>query len=1759
MTTLIGDQNPNDLNDTLTGGVDNDELFGLTGNDTLDGGVGADTLAGGADDDTYFVDNSSDSVLENAGEGNDQVYSTVSYTLSDNTETLWLQDTGNLSGTGNDLGNGITGNIGDNLLEGLAGDDNLDGMAGNDTLIGGDGQDFLFGNDGNDSLLGGEGNDVLNDGTGVDTMLGGAGNDEYTVSDSQAVIVEGVGEGDDRVIAGVNYTLADNLERLDLSGLDNLVAQGNESDNQMYANYGNSLLRGMGGNDQLIGQSGNDTLEGGDGNDNLAGYDGSDVLIGGNGDDSLLGLSGDDTLIGGDGNDVMFAGYGDSQAGGTDVLIGGNGNDVLDGRGSNVTYQFDSGFGFDTVRPGVSGNHTLTFNFAKPDNLVFRQFLKDLYIEMGDGNWVQVKDYFYGSASTATITIQFSDTVLNQPDVASSVLAGTDGDDYIVVNGFDYVEPGVTATRALTGGIGNDIIGFESSTTVKPVLHAVLDGGAGDDILVSRATETEILFGRNSGHDMAFISSTDIAVGITINPADNVTAGDVYVGNDGSHFYLAIRDSDARFSLSTLMTQLAQGSLNWTVNVDGQVLSLQTLFEANTDVAGGAFVPVSSTGSYDGSTNSGETVFLVNNSQFTSGSDDELIYSEKLEGNPALPTIHLNGSFGHDVLYGEGNIHLDGNQADYSLQRLDNGALEITHTLSGSTFKAMDFTQDGHFFLHFADITLTQDGVFDALTLSSTTGIINLAGGSVRDYDAGSESGSQIYWADGGQDIVGEYVTVNGGTGDNTIMIGERTTVIHDARNGGHDHIMSPITNIDGIGKSNLIIQTTDVNNLRIYIADNGAMTITDISTGSSVDGSALTIPQLISFEIRQFNAEGVAVPVNFDMMTRLITDNPDYAFNPVLNSSASQVIDTFYTQVGSFLDVDGKGGSDFYRGGRGNETFIISSLDNTEHVEIAGIDKNQLATIGYDWLDMRSVGMNSAQLSTSTVRDGLDLVITANSGGTLRINDFFLQSSIYDTYAKLYADEPLGSVNSLEYYRFWQILSESAFKSGLGIDYSRVIDGIRFSDRSMTYAEIAALFIQPTNADDIIYGDQNPANHADIIDGLGGNDIIYGLTEDDQLFGNIGNDVLYGAEGSDQLDGGVGTDTMLGGIGDDFYKVDNGSDIVIEFTGDGYDTVNSTVNYTLTDNVEELQLDDAGDINGTGNALDNTLYGNNGNNILDGGAGVDIMFGGEGNDTFIVDNSNDSANEADNSGTDIVLASVTYSLTNAIENLTLTGSGNINGTGNNLNNVITGNSGNNILGGSAGNDTLSGGLGDDTYQVNGGDTIIELTGAGTDSVVSTITYTLGANLENLTLQGSGNINGTGNSLNNVITGNNSNNNLSGSSGNDTLNGGAGVDTLNGGSGNDVYVVDTVTDILIEASNGGTDEVRASLNYTLADNLEYLVLTGTANINGTGNTGNNRITGNSGNNILDGGAAGNDMLIGGLGNDVYFVNGGDTVSELAGEGTDLVNSSVSYTLLNNLENLTLTGPDSINGTGNTVANILTGNSGNNLLDGKTGADTMAGGLGDDTYVLDNIGDIASEAAGQGVDTVRSSISYTLGANLENLLLTGTAANGTGNSAANLMTGNASGNRLVAGAGNDTLDGGLGNDVLTGAAGNDTYLFNRGYGNDIVSDSDATAGNLDTLQLGADIGSEQLWFSRSGNNLDIQVIGTTDHVVVNNWYLGAQYHVEEIRSGDGKTLSDSQVQTLVAAMSSMTPPPAGQTTLTTAEQQQLAPAFAASWV
>jgi len=272
------------------------------------------------------------------------------------------------------------------------------------------------------------------------------------------------------------------------------------------------------------------------------------------------------------------------------------------------------------------------------------------------------------------------------------------------------------------------------------------------------------------------------------------------------------------------------------------------------------------------------------------------------------------------------------------------------------------------------------------------------------------------------------------------------------------------------------------------------------------------------------------------------------------------------------------------------------------------------------------------------------------------------------------------------------------------------------------------------------------------------------------------------------------------------------------------------------------------------------------------------------------------------------------------------------------------------------------------------------------------------------------------------------------------LNGGKGIDTLNGGFGDDTYIVDSITDVIIENAGEGLDIVQSSVTFSLdtTANVEILILKGSASIKGTGNSMDNIITGNSGSNILDGGI-GIDSLLGGAGNDTYIVDSTtDIIDEIINEGTDTVQSSISFSLnaIANVENLTLTGNGLINGTGNSLNNKITGNSNNNILDGKTGKDTMIGGAGDDTYYVDNIGDVVTETVNHGIDTIITTLStYSISAksNIENLIYSGISNA--------ILKGNTLANSITGGTQNDSLKGGLGNDILTGGSGKDHFIFN----------------------------------------------------------------------------------------------------------------------
>jgi Ca2+-binding RTX toxin-like protein len=587
-----------------------------------------------------------------------------------------------------------------------------------------------------------------------------------------------------------------------------------------------------------------------------------------------------------------------------------------------------------------------------------------------------------------------------------------------------------------------------------------------------------------------------------------------------------------------------------------------------------------------------------------------------------------------------------------------------------------------------------------------------------------------------------------------------------------------------------------------------------------------------------------------------------------------------------------------------------------------------------------------------------------------------------------------------------------------------------------------------------------------DLLQGMAGNDLLYGEDGspggDDTLDGGAGNDSLTGGEGNDLFLGGAGddtidgdgdaggfTDTMRGGAGNDVYFLfDAGKDVVEELANQGIDTVFASFDYALADNVENLTLETAADLDGTGNDLGNAITGNSGANSLSGGLGNDTLDGGDddkadtlngggGNDTYIWRGGTADVIQ-DAAGIDTVVSGVSLALAADLENLTLIGAA-LMGTGNDLANRILGGAGSDTLIGGKGTDTLEGGDGNDDLfgsfndfpSTPDGVGELLMGGEGNDDYVITeladkivetgstkngsddhdqvfaflTSYTLGANVEDLRLRGVGNSTGTGNTLNNFVEGTAADDTLLGMAGNDSLvggdgadslDGGAGDDTLNGstgddvdvlkgGAGNDRYVIpDDSLDTIVEMKNQGTDTVVIGTDFVLGDHLENLELTGTANFSGTGNAVNNAITGNSGAN----------SLAGGLGNDTLDGGGSDGVS-----------------------------------------------------------DKLNGGEGNDTYVLYAAGGGDAIQDSGGIDTVVSDGTYTFVAGLENLVLTGSGT-GTGNELANRITNSDKtiGASLVGLVGNDTLVGSDGDDDLNGGTGADSMAGGEGADHYVVDDA-----------------------------------------------------------------------------------------------------------
>ncbi|MDH4583202.1 tandem-95 repeat protein, partial [Pseudomonas sp. BN415] len=759
--------------------------------------------------------------------------------------------------------------------------------------------------------------------------------------------------------------------------------------------------------------------------------------------------------------------------------------------------------------------------------------------------------------------------------------------------------------------------------------------------------------------------------------------------------------------------------------------------------------------------------------------------------------------------------------------------------------------------------------------------------------------------------------------------------------------------------------------------------------------------------------------------------------------SGTGNALDNRLTGNSGSNTLDGGAGNDWLAGRQGNDTYLFGQGSGHDVIDNSGGLASDLDSI-------RLTNLNIAQIRLT--RMGNDLVLTViATGETLTVSQHFL-------------------------------------------DADHAIDRIQFADGTRwTGTQILANLFYP------------PATPTE------GDDILQGNPDDDQLQGLGGNDTLLGNGGNDRLDGGTGADRMEGGLGNDTYVIDEFADLVVEALNGGDDTVESSIDYTLGSNVERLTLLGDANLAGTGNTLANTLIGNAGDNRLDGGAGNDLVQGGAGNDTLIGGAGNDTLTGDD--GDDQLDGG------DGIDTLQ-GGAGNDSLLGGASNDSLAGGDGNDLLDGGAGSDTMAGGGGDDTYVVaQATDIVNEGAGAGSDTVRVSIAYTLGANLENLELTGTSNLAGTGNELDNRLTGN---------SGRNTLNGGAGNDWMAGRQGNDTYVYgpNSGHDVIDNSGGLATDvdtlqltglnpiDVRflktgndlVMLVYgtlqtltvkdfylgadheidrvqfangtiwnkaTLLANVQVSATNGPDVLYGgigddqlQGLGGNDQIYALAGNDTLDGGT-GDDALYGSVGDDTYVVDSaGDQVNELADEGIDTVQSSISYTLSSNVEVLNLTGSANLDGTGNSGRNHLFGNSGNNQLSGGDENDVLRGGAGNDTLHGDGGHDDLNGGAGDDV---------LFGGDGSDTLTDFDSLNQT--PASSIVDGGAGDDRIV--ISQQHLDSIA---TITGGSGRDTYLPVPGSIGQVISLDFATGPGGDIVDVGnLLIGSSG--YGGSGNPFD----------------------------------------------------------------------------
>lgn len=1534
---LGGDGNDGDLNygdSGLHGDVGDDTIGGGAGNDLLHGGEGNDSLIGGSGDDLLFGDGGVDVVR--GGDGND-TFGGINGGFGSSGGDSIFGDAGQdvIHYTDSWIGGYLHGGADDDYLEATGGAaSTLLGGAGNDTLMGGyaaenlimaggDGDDTFrrdsgatggwtvnggMGNDdivltGNDMWLnGGAGDDTISLGSGNGTIIGGEGSDVIALSASMVYYAAGstmlvkdfaTGPGGDRldlshILGALNRQWGYDYDNPFTSGWLQLASEGSSAvlqirvggpgvDGQwltvaIFENvdpaafvaenftgnldpHGNAialLLDGTDGKDSLIGAEGDDVLSGNAGDDVLdGGFGGADTLLGGLGRDALFGFGGNDSLSGGDEQDNIVGGSGD------DVINGGAGDDSLQGasyKGVTSGYGLEGGTGNDTV-DGGEGNDIV--DGGSGDDLLYGGDGNDILIG-GAGN-----DVIEAGAGNDTIAAILNGSLgYYYSGTGADTIRGEEGDDYIAHNGTvgaSYLDGGIGADTLIASGSFVSVNGAEGNDSIFVSMdYGTVDGGDGDDRIDVGNASSATVFSGGAGND-------------TLDAQTSYGYNNTLEGGSGDDLFLL----GAHFNPSLLTTGEGRDTIrvnfnggpvviDFTTGAGGDLLDLDGVLGrlAGYDDDQHPFVDGWLRLQADGpntvlqhlSDGNWATLLTLNNTQPGDFTADNFAGGIDPLGN-VTPMV-LEGGAGNDTLTGQGGSDLlSGQDGDDVLEGGYGGADTL---LGGAGRDLLNGGRDNDSLEGGADADTLMGGDGDDLLLGGEgddelvagPGRDTLSGGNGRDdLHALGGSGVLLDGGDGGDTFyLQEFndLTVIGGAGNDTVWASTTQGIIEIDMGEGDDAVYlsgSSQATIDG-GIGNDTIQISGGNHVinagdgddRIILQQEGSWTFgsAHVTTGSGRDTVTLAIGTAY---------DGFAPSV--------ISDFTVGAGGDLLDMAA--VLDRLQRATGMPADSDPFADGYLRLTGSGSDTVLEALLTDG------------LGVTGYVPLAVFE-GVAPGALTADNFMQNLIPVFTGN------------QVPIAPAYLEIQAQEDSAVVFDLPV-----LVDPDGGPLTVTVGQMPVAGTINLADgsslwvgRVVSLSDMAGLTFIPA-AD---YAGSATAQH----------DFVYTVTDDEgsSVTGRVGFEVLPVNDAPTLQSAGF------------TYSDDGVTPLVLDLTSvvTDADHANSELSFSVdTQSLPSWLVYDAETLTLSGIAPAGTM------------------------DSYAITVT----------VTDPLGASNTVSLPLTLGGMTLTGSW--------ADDTLSGGSGSDQIYGVDGNDLLSGGSGNDSLWGNGGQDSL-YGGSGDDYLVAEDDWTWG---------------------------------------NNTLDGGAGADTMIGGVYNDTFFVDDAGDVVID--NGYyTDSIVSSISYSLEglSTIENLTLSGNADVNATGNSGDNTLTGNSGNNVLDTGG-GTDALVGGAGDDTYIIreNGGyysyysSSVSEMAAEGNDSVFSYQNFQLGENVEYLALMGSSAINGFGNQQDNLILGNEVGNLLQGNDGNDTLDGGLGNDTLSGDYGDDLI--IGGEGDDELYASI------------------------------------------------------------------------------------------------------------------------------------------------------------------------------------------